>query len=507
MQIRKIFRAVRPFISALAVIATAAALVFTIYFTRLGLQWTTFLAGVLVAAILAEATRVSRAEWVAMRRTAQLTAVKDKLDHEMHLRKRAEEEIAASKPRLHLIDEILPTMVAFIDIEGRCQYHNRAFMDWLRLRPEQIHGRHMREVLGVNVYQETATAVRQSLDGHSVHYERTQKMPDGAVYRLSVEHIPQLDGHGKVTGFYMLMNDITSPGDVFTPGQLEAKPPAHADNEADMQASAVDGAASQGLFVDTFAAQISGQEDASRIMAAIEKGNFRLFCQLITPLTVAAGKAEHYEILVRLIEEEENLMPPGAFFPLAEKYGLMPHLDRWVVQHVTEWASRQNPPDEKRNNSMFFINVSGATIGDPGFPEFLQLTLLEYGVPGAALCFEISDAELVLRASAVAEFARRVRQCGCRVAISGFGHERVSFDLIRGFQVEFFKIDGSIIFDILRDPVALAKVTAIDRVAKKIGVKTIAELVESEETIAKLREISIDFAQGFGISRPRPLAE
>src|SRR5574340_1105748 len=101
MQIRKIFRAVRPFISALAVIATAAALVFTIYFTRIGLQWTTFLAGVLVAAILAEATRVSRAEWVAMRRTAQLTAVKDKLDHEMHLRKRAEEEIAASKPRLH----------------------------------------------------------------------------------------------------------------------------------------------------------------------------------------------------------------------------------------------------------------------------------------------------------------------------------------------------------------------------------------------------------------------
>ncbi|HEU0233544.1 MAG TPA: EAL domain-containing protein [Gallionella sp.] len=505
MQTRKIFHTVRPFISALAVIATAAALIFTIYFTQLGLQWTTFLAGILVSAILAEATRVSHAEWVAMRRTVQLSSIKDKLDRETQLRKKAEGAIAASKPRLHLIDEVLPTMVAFIDIEGRCQYHNRAFMDWLRLRPEQIHGRHIREVLSAKTYQETATAIRQSLDGHSVHYERTQKMPDGTVYRLSVEHIPQLGEDGKVTGFHMLMNDITSPGDMPMSGQLESKESARAGNDADMRASIHDGKSSQAMFVDSFSAQINGQEGASRIMAAIEKGNFRLFCQLITPLTVDSGEAEHYEILVRLIEEEENLMPPGAFFPLAEKYGLMPHLDRWVVQHVTEWTSRQNPPDEKRNNSMFFINVSSATIGDPGFSEFLQLTLLEHGVSGAALCFEIPDSELALRAPVVAEFARRVRQCGCRVAISGFGRERVLFDLIRGFQVEFLKIDGSVIFDVLRDPVDLAKVTAINRVAKKIGVKTVAELVESEETIAKLREIGIDFAQGFGISRPRPL--
>jgi len=143
MQIRKIFRAVRPFISALSVIATAAALVFTIYFTQLGLQWTYVFGRGSCGSNTCGGNRVSRAEWVAMRRTTQLTAVKDKLDHEMHLRKRAEDEIVASKPRLHLIDEILPTMVAFVDIEGRCQYHNRAFMDWLRLRPEQIHGRHI----------------------------------------------------------------------------------------------------------------------------------------------------------------------------------------------------------------------------------------------------------------------------------------------------------------------------------------------------------------------------
>lgn len=507
MKARVIFRTVRPYISALAVILTATALVSTIYFTELGLQWITFLGGVLVAAILAEATRVSRVEWLATRRSAQLSAIKDKLERETQLRKRAEEALALSKPRLQLIDEVLPTMVALIDTEGQCQYYNRAFVEWLHLRPDHIRGQHIRKILGSNVYQETATSVRQSLDGHHVHYERTQKMPDGAVYRLHVEHIPQFSEDGKVTGFFMLINDITSPGDLHKSGNVESKKPTPAPNDADVHALVHDGMTSQDTFVASFSEQISGQTDVNNIKAAIEKGDFSLYCQLISPLAIESDEAEHYEILVRLIEEEEGMMPPGAFFPLAEKYGLMPHLDRWVVQHVTAWASNQNPLDEKRKSSMFFINLSAATISDSSFPEFLQLTLVEYGVPGAVLCFEIPNAELVAKPSVVAEFAQRIRQCGCLVAISGFGHDRISFDLIRGFRVEFLKIDGNIIFNIHRDPVELAKITAINRVAKLIGVKTIAELVESEATIAKLREVGIDFAQGFGISRPRPLAE
>jgi PAS domain S-box-containing protein len=502
MKLRVIFRAVRPFFSAIAVIATATVLVAAIYLTALGLQWVTFLGGVLVAAILAEATRVSRLEWLATLRIARLTATKEKLERETDLRKLAEAALASGKPRLHLIDEILPTMVALVDPEGQCRYHNRAFAEWLHLRPDHILGQHIRKILGSNVYQESATSVRQSLDGHHVQYERTQKMPDGTVYRLHVEHIPQFGEDGKVTGFFMLINDITSPGDLRRP-DIEARP----GGNAEIPAPGHEGMTNQDTFVETFSEQISGQTDVKNIKAAIEKGDFSLYCQLITPLAIASGEAEHYEILVRLIEEEEGMMPPGAFFPLAEKHGLMPHLDRWVVQHVTAWASRQSAPDEKRKNSLFFINLSGATIGDPGFPEFLQLTLIEYGLPGAALCFEIPNSELTLRPVVVAEFAQKIKQCGCLVAISGFGHDRISFDLIRGFRIEFLKIDGSIIFNILRDPVELAKITAVNRVAKSIGVKTIAELVENEETIAKLKEVGIDFAQGFGISRPRPLSE
>ena len=507
MKVRNIFRSARPFISAIAVIATSAALVFAIYFTQLGLQWVTFLGGVLVAAILSEATRVSHIEWVARRRSAQLSAIKDKLEHETQQRKRAEEAINSSKPRLRLIDESLTTMIALIDTEGQCQYHNRAFMNWLHLREDQINGQHIRKILGSSVYQETATQVRQSLDGQHVQYARTQKMPDGAVYRLSVEHIPQFGEDKKVSGFFMLISDITSPGDLHQSDRGESKTATQAGIDSDIRSSGNDGKENQDNFVASFSEQVSGQKDANNIKAAIEKGAFSLYCQLITPLGIDSAETEHFEILVRLIEEEEGMMPPGAFFPLAEKYGLMPHLDRWVVQHVTEWASNQNTLDEKRKNSVFFINLSGATIGDPSFAEFLQLTLMEYGVPGAVLCFEIPNSELTSRPAIVAEFAQRVRQCGSLVAISGFGHDRISFDLIRGFRVEFLKIDGNIIFNILRDPVELAKITAVSRVAKSIGVKTIAELVENEETINKLREAGIDYAQGFGISRPRPLSE
>lgn len=503
MRFRDAFRTVRPVITALVVIAAAGVLVFAIYFTWLDLQWIAFLAGILVAAILAEATRVSRIEWIAALRSAKLSALKDKLEHETYLRKTAEAAIAINKPKLQLIDEAIPTMVALIDTEGNCQYHNRAFMEWLHLRPEHIRGQHIRKVLGPKMYQETATEIRQSQDGHPMQYERTQRMPDGALYRLQVEHLPQFGEDGRVTGFFMLIDDITAPGDV---QHAAAAEPQTGDHGAESHTPGHDSASPQDAFVDTFSEQLTGQKDAGHIKAAIENGAFQLFCQLISPLRNDAGEAEHYEILVRLLEEEEGMMPPGAFFPLAEKYGLMPHLDRWVVQHVAKWAAHQ-PARDNGKESMFFINVSGATLADPGFPEFLQLTLLEYGVPSSRFCFEIADAELAARSAFVAGFARRVREHGCRIAISGFGHDRVAFDLIRDFRVDYFKIDGSIVFSILRDPVSLAKITAIHSVAQKLGVKTIAELVEDEETIAKLKEIGIDYAQGFGISRPRPLAE
>ena len=251
-----------------------------------------------------------------------------------------------------------------------------------------------------------------------------------------------------------------------------------------------------------------------RIMNAIENGEYCLFRQLITPMTADSTEVEYYEILVRLRETDKILLLPAEFFPVAQildKYlsinGHMLHLDRWVVKHITEWTSRQNSLDKKQNNSLFFINITDDSIGDPGFPEFLRETLQDHDVPGTALCFEIPAVGLVLRNAEIAGFVNKVKKLGCRVAISGFGQDRVLFDLMQGIEVDFLKIDGSIIRSILDDTTGFTTVTAINKEARKFSVKTIAESVENEESIIKLQEIGINFVQGYGISRPDPLTK
>src|SRR5487761_2147408 len=148
----RIFRGVGAYIVVVSVVGVSAALVSTIFFTQDNLPWTAFLTGILVASVLAEAARASRSEWVLMRRTAQLSALKDKLELETNLRRSAEEKIAENQLRLRSMDETLLTMIVLIDIDGRCRYHNRAFRDWLHLRPDLIDGRPVRELLGAKAY-------------------------------------------------------------------------------------------------------------------------------------------------------------------------------------------------------------------------------------------------------------------------------------------------------------------------------------------------------------------
>jgi len=503
------FHVVRPFISALAVITLTAAIVFTIYYSENAKSWIIFLSGILMAAIFAEAVTVSRTERTVIRRGEQLTDTKNKLSHESQLREIAEEEIAASKSRLILIDEELPIMVALIDRGGMCQYYNRAFMEWLHLQPQQIIGRNIRSILGAKIFREVANAIRQSLDGHPVHYEKIQKMPDMRDHRLFIEHIPRFSENGKVTGFYMLVNDITSPSNVGMPSQLESKEIISSVNNLDMRDPTHDVKTNQNKFVaDPFSRQTTeNDKDARQVMNAIENGKYCVFGQLITSMAVDSSEVEHHEIFVRLMGKDNKIMLPEEFFPLAEMNGHMLYLDRWVVEHILEWISRQNSPDEKWRNSMFFINISDDSISDSSFPEFLSTALLEHGVPGTALCFEIPAIGLILRNSEIAKFAQQVKKCGCHIAISGFGQDQVLFDLIQGFKVDFLKIDGGIIRNILYDPVDLTAVRIINKTAKEIGVKTVAESVENEETIVILRKIGVHFAQGYGISRPRPLVE
>jgi EAL domain-containing protein (putative c-di-GMP-specific phosphodiesterase class I) len=131
------------------------------------------------------------------------------------------------------------------------------------------------------------------------------------------------------------------------------------------------------------------------------------------PLAASRGNVNCHEILVRLAEEEEGMMPPGAFFPLAEKYGMMSKLDRWVVQHVVEQIAHVTQKGEGHEGTVFFINVAEETINDHSFPDYLEVILLEHGVSSARLCFEITNTGLTLESKKTAEFAKRVKQQGC----------------------------------------------------------------------------------------------
>lgn len=503
MRMLALFRRVGALLSALAVIVTAALLVLMIVFTEFDHQWATFLSGILIAASLALASRATKADWAAEHHSAQLVSIQGKLAQEIQRREAAEAQLAADNARLRLIDDELPTMIAFVDREGIYRYHNRAFREAMHLKAEQVNGAFMRDVLGGKLYSEAAAQVRKALSGESVRFARSRQGPDGLSKDLEVQYLPSFTKKGAVDGFFEVQS--AGPGRPRDIAQASAAAPAPA---APIGPREPGSGPEQSLYVETFSEQVTGWSDApDRIVAAIEKDEFALLCQVIAPLAAGPSAPNNFEIFVRLMEEEESLMPPGAFFPLAEKFGLLPRLDRWVVQKVVEWVSNRAPTPSWSVDSIFFLNLASATIGDAAFPEFVGKQLSAYHVPGATLCFEVTELVSSAQHANLTRFAARIKPLGCLLALSGFGKESVSFDLLRDFKADFVKIDGTVVLGMLRNKVHLARMTAIARVAKAIGVRTVAELVESPESVETLRKVGIDYAQGNGIATPVPLRE
>lgn len=501
MRSRHVLRLVRPYMAAFAVIILTIALVATIYLTLFDLEWITFLTGVLTASILALTSRATRAEWSSLRKSAKLSALQEKHKRELRLRASAEATLAETAPRLKLVDELLPVMLACVDLDTRFQYHNRSFREWVGLKADQIDGKTMESVLGRKIYGDLAPVLQSVLAGSAVSQQNTRTMRNGTIYRLLEQYIPYRDDNGRLAGFYILDSDITERTDLA--GQVSAAAARGTAGEAPDARST-----EQDLYVDSFSEEVAGSRDAAnRMVSAIEKNEFMLFCQRIEPLAVERPGARHYEVLIRLVEERNSMSSPGAFFPLVEQSGLMTKLDRWVVEKAVEWASFRVPTSEQPELSMLFINLASATLDEPEFPEFVGHLLKEYRVESGALCFEINASEATHHHDQAALLADRLRMHGCRIALSGFGRDQVSFELLRGIKVDFLKIDGSVILRINRDPLDMAKLKSVNRVAKTIGIKTVAEMVEDQATIAVLRGLGVDYAQGFGISKPSPLSE
>ena len=195
----------------------------------------------------------------------------------------------------------------------------------------------------------------------------------------------------------------------------------------------------------------------------------------------------------------------GAFLPAADRYSLSVKLDRWVVEKIFSWLDEH--PEQLDRLSMCSINLSGHSIADEDYLQFVISSLDGTNVPAEKLCFEITETAAIAHLDHTARFMARIRALGCRFALDDFGSGVSSFAYLRQLPVDLLKIDGVFIRNLLRDPANAAITRSINDIAHTLGNQTIAEFVESESIMGEVRRIGIDYAQGYAVGRPAPLSD
>lgn len=243
-----------------------------------------------------------------------------------------------------------------------------------------------------------------------------------------------------------------------------------------------------------------------RLKKAFEAGNFRLVAQPIHPLCPAEFKKpfSHYEVLVRLYDEQNQPVPPDEFIPAAESYSMMPRLDRWVVSKLIQTLKDIT---QKVPRPVFAVNLSGQSLDEPAFLQFVLDEIRSAGISPAMLCFEITERVAIHNLELAQHFIETLKGLGCGFSLDDFGTGVSSFGYLKSLSVDYLKIDGSFIKDIANDNVAHEMVRSVNQVGHLMGLKVIAEYVESERVIQILREIGVDYGQGYGISRPIPIED
>ncbi len=243
----------------------------------------------------------------------------------------------------------------------------------------------------------------------------------------------------------------------------------------------------------------------SRIQHALDTGSFTLYRQRIQGLHEHNRDDRHYEMLVRMIEPDGRVLPPGAFLPAAERYNLMRPIDRWVVQAALAALQRMNQAQPAQDAGIHTINLSGATINDSTFSAFLGEQLALHGVQASSICFEITETMAISNLSRAASLMHDVKAMGCKFAIDDFGIGMSSFAYLKHLPVDYLKIDGAFIRNILRDQVDYEIVDAIARICRSFNVRTIAEFVEEEAIMPVIAALGVDYAQGYAVGKPLPL--
>jgi len=486
----------RTFLAVALAIILSAMLLVTIYFTLFDLQWLTFLGGVLFAAVAAVGSQVSRAQWMVMRRTRQWQRAKIALAEEISRRELVANALKSAERRLQFINDVLPVMLLFVDRLEYCRYHNRAFAQWHGGDDSQIDGLLLQDVLGGEIYQEVKSRCDAVFGGGDARFGAVWKNARGSSISVSVVLLPYPPKTDRASGFYAVIST-----------NAEAAPQS-ALIEADTRPLIVSGEDDKSIYLEALTGQLlSSKNPRAELITALQEDHFILFAQKIQPLGADVLHPPRFEILLRLQEEEENMVPPGGFIPVAEHYNLMVDIDRWVVRNVMKWALARQRSAPAWQIPVFCVNLSSASLGEPEFALYVKAELALQKFPATRINFEIAEPDVIGQHAAVQAYMGTLRPLGCGFTLDAFGSVKVSFAPLKGLSLDFLKIDGIIIQGLLSDRADLARTRAIILTAQKMGIRTIAESVETDATLAKLREIGVDYVQGYGISKPGPIAE
>jgi diguanylate cyclase (GGDEF)-like protein len=243
----------------------------------------------------------------------------------------------------------------------------------------------------------------------------------------------------------------------------------------------------------------------ARIHRALEEHRLSISWQEIRRTDGVPDARRHVELLLRMRDDDGSEILPMAFIPAAERYSIMPALDTWVIEEVLRTCN-VHVAAQRELHYLFAINLSGASLKDPQFRRMLLAALHDNPVLGPHLCFEITETAAIGNLSVVNEFIDAVRDFGCSFALDDFGSGLSSFTYLKNLKVDYLKIDGAFVRDITSNPIDRSMVEAIHRIGHLMGLKTVAEYVESDDTLALLREIGVDYVQGNGVHFPEPMA-
>jgi len=254
----------------------------------------------------------------------------------------------------------------------------------------------------------------------------------------------------------------------------------------------------QEQYVELIADELGWDNPRARLAEAIESGSFSLYGQEI--VDIRNNTRLGFEVLVRMREEENLLLPPGAFIPILEHFSMMPALDQWVVDSAALIANVEPKA------TMYFVNVSAQTLTDRGFIGQLGQVAARFPSAVKLLCFEIDEHDARALHDETGQFVSAVKAAGFRLALDHFGKGRVSFELLKQVHADYVKLDSGLVLAMGRgDAVAVAKLRAIHRVCRSIGIAPIAQCVESDEVCKRLAQLGIDYAQGYHFSAPAPI--